>query len=103
MFLERTISQLDIGQVSPDQAMELGRLGYLQWLAGLPGDEDYRRAAMRAYEKAAPSLRTSPAISVFCDLLVASTTLPPRPLPLAMPLRHRRGGAVARRLRRTSL
>ncbi|MEL7347170.1 MAG: hypothetical protein AAFN17_05395 [Pseudomonadota bacterium] len=103
MFLERTISQLDIGQIPPDQAVELGRLGYLQWLAGLPGDEDYGRAAMRAYEKAAPAIRTSPAISVFCDLLVASISVPPRPLPLAMPVRHRRGGALARRRRRTTL
>ena len=103
MLLERTISQLDIGPIPLDEATELGQLGYMQWLAGLRGDESYVHAAMRAYETAAPFRRTSPAIAAFCDLLVASTGVPPQPLPLAMPMRHRRGGAGARRLRRTML
>ena len=100
MLLERTISQLDIGTVPPDEAAELGQLGYLQWLAGLPANADYAREAMRAYSMAQPFLRTSPAVAVFCDLLVASTRLPIEPLPLKMPTRKRRGGAQARRFRR---
>ncbi|MEM6423518.1 MAG: hypothetical protein AAF698_13050 [Pseudomonadota bacterium] len=103
MLLGRTIAQLDTGRLPPDEAAELGQLGYLQWLSGLPGGADYAREAMQAYEAARPFRRASSAIAVFCELLVASTARPPRPLPLSMPPRHRRGGAVARRLRRTAL
>jgi len=100
MLLERTISQLDIGPVPPDEAAELGQLGYIQWLAGLPAHADYARAAMHAHTMAQPFRQSSPAIAVFCDLLVASTRLPIEPLPLKMPARERRGGARARRVRR---
>lgn len=97
MLLERTILQLDMGPVPPEKAEEFGQLGYMQWLAGLPGDADYRREAMRAYGMALPFIRTSPSVAVFCDLLVASTRMPPRPLHLSAPARERRGGAKARR------
>ena len=100
MFLERTISQLDIGPMSHDEATELGQLGYLQWLAGLPADAGYAKEAMHAYATARPFLRSSPALAVFCELLVASTRDPFAPLPLKMPKRERRGGARARRFRR---
>ena len=98
MLLERTISQLDIGPVPPDHATELGQLGYLQWLASLPRDADYIGEAMHAYTTAQPLLRSSPAVAVFCDLLVASTRQPIAPLPMRLPTRERRGGAQARRL-----
>ncbi len=97
MLLERTIAQLAIGPVPAERAGEMGRMGYMQWLADLPGRADYRREAMRAYEMARPFRRGSPAVAVFCDLLVASTRMPPAPLPLALPPRRRRGGAQARR------
>ena len=100
MFLERTISQLNIGAVSPEEAAELGQLGYMQWLAGLPANSDYAAEAKHAYTMAQPFLRRSPAVVVFCDLLVASTRFPIEPLPLKMPTRERRGGARARRHRR---
>lgn len=97
MLLERTISQLDIGPVSPARAHELGQLGYMQWLGWLPPMADYRAEAMRAYAAAQPFIRTSTAIAVFCDLLVASIRTPIEPLPLSLPARCRRGGARARR------
>lgn len=100
MLLERTILQLDIGFVPPDEAAELGGLGYLQWLAGLPGRSDYRREAARAYAMAEPFIETSPAIAVFCDLLASSMKTPLKPSPLSMPARRRRGGAPARRRQR---
>lgn len=100
MLLERTLQQLDIGSVPPEQAAELGSLGYLQWLAGLPGDAPYRREAMRAYALAQPFIDASPAVAVFCDLLIASMRAPLRPTPVAMPGPRRRGGAPARRLQR---
>jgi hypothetical protein len=97
MLLERTISQLDIGPLAPRVARELGRLGYLQWLGALKGGASYRAEALRAYEMAEPFAHNSPAVAVFCDLLVASTSGPPAPLDLALPLGARRGGAKARR------
>jgi hypothetical protein len=97
MLLDHTISQLDIGPVPPERAAELGRLGYMQWLGALPGHSDYRQEAMRAHAQALPYARRSPAVAAFCDLLVASTRMPPAPLPLSLPVRHRRGGARARR------
>ncbi|MDJ0859209.1 MAG: hypothetical protein QNI90_05615 [Dinoroseobacter sp.] len=97
MLLELTLAQLDIGQVSQTKAEELGHLGYLQWLGSLPGNASYVREAMRAYEMAGPAVRTSPAVAVFCDLLLASTATPLQPLDLKLRLRSRRGGARARR------
>ncbi|MEM1386370.1 MAG: hypothetical protein AAF626_02135 [Pseudomonadota bacterium] len=97
MLLERTISQLDIGPISSTRASELGQFGYMQWLGWLPPMADYRKEAMRAYDAAQPFIRTSPAVAVFCDLLVASTRPPIEPLPLSLPARCRRGGARARR------
>lgn len=97
MLLERTISQLDIGHIAPDAALDLGRLGFLQWLGALPGAANYVDQAERALALAAPFRDTSPAISVFCALIEVSLTDPLVPLPLAMPPRDRRGGARARR------
>jgi len=98
MILELTISQLDSGALSPEIAAEKGQLGYMQWLGALPPDADYHKEAWRAYRKAQRFERGSPAIEVFCGLLLASLEMPPRPLPLSLPQRGRRGGAQARRL-----
>ncbi len=97
MLLERTIAQLDIGDVPPDVAEEMGHLGYMQWLGALKGDAGYVQEAMRAYELARPFMRTSPAVDVFCRLLVESSATPLTPLDLKLPTPTRRGGARARR------
>lgn len=97
MLLELTISQLDIGYVPKERAQELGQLGYMQWLGALPAMARYPREAMKAYVMAVPFARTSPAIAVFCDLLLTSTRVPLEPLALRLPDPHRRGGAQARR------
>ncbi|MEM6635585.1 MAG: hypothetical protein AAF667_06800 [Pseudomonadota bacterium] len=98
MFLERTISQLDVGHVPPEQAEEMGRLGYMQWLGALPGGANYTREARRALAMARPFAPTSPALAVFCRLLEVSIEHAPEPLMLRFPTRGRRGGAQARRL-----
>ena len=98
MLLERTLTQLDIGRVTPQRARELGCLGYMQWLGGLPGNAPYLPEAIRAHAMAAPFCPTSPAVAVFCELLSASMTPSPELLPLALPDPLRRGGARARRL-----
>ncbi len=99
MLLERTISQLDTGPTSPERATEMGRMGYLQWLVALPGRANYMREATRAHAMAEPFAESSPAIAVFCDLLLDSMQIPPTLLPLDLPERRRRGGAQARRMR----
>ncbi|MEM9422725.1 MAG: hypothetical protein AAF986_09505 [Pseudomonadota bacterium] len=97
MDLEQTLLQMDIGYVSQSRAEELGQLGYLQWLWALPGDSCYLYEAMTAYEVARPSISVSPAIAVFCHLLVTSAADPLVPLDIRFPRRTRRGGASARR------
>lgn len=97
MHLEHTIAQLDVGFVPSDKAIKMGHLGYMQWLEALPTDADYLREAMHAYETALPFIRTSPAVTVFCHLLVTSAASPLQPLELDLPPRKRRGGAKARR------
>ena len=99
MLLECTIEQLDVGPVTPEAAIEMGSLGYLQWLAGLPGDAGYRNEVVRAYVMAEPLSTVSPAVAVFCELLDASLKTPFAPLPLVLPPVRRRGGAVERRKR----
>ena len=103
MLLERTITQLDTGPMPPDEARQLGQLGYMQWIAALPGAANYRSAAHHAHERAAPFRHRSPAIAEFCKLLRASLDRPLAPLPLAMPPRKRRGGAGARRASRSPI
>lgn len=97
MLLERTIAQLDIGHVPDHVAVEMGHLGYVQWLGALHKDASYLSEAMHAYEKAHPFIKTSPAIAVFCQLLLDSTDAPLKPLSLKLPGPSRRGGAKARR------
>ncbi|MEM1363623.1 MAG: hypothetical protein AAGF94_18270 [Pseudomonadota bacterium] len=97
MLLERTISQLDVGDVPDHIAEKMGHLGYAQWLGALKGEAGYFKEAMRAYELAQPFIRTSPAVAVFCHLLVESTASPLRPLALKLPAPVRRGGSKARR------
>ena len=98
MLLERTIFQLDVGDVPPERARALGQMGFMQWLGALPGDASYLVAASQAYERAAPFRHNSPAVSVFCDLLLASSEPPYRPLDLQVLPPARKGGARARRL-----
>ena len=97
MMLERTIFQLDIGDVPDHVAKEMGHLGFAQWLGALQGDADYVREAMRAYNVARPFIASSPAVAVFCELLEASAASPLAPLELTLPAPARRGGAKARR------
>ncbi|MEM7172343.1 MAG: hypothetical protein AAF530_19405 [Pseudomonadota bacterium] len=103
MLLEQTISQLDIGAMPLDEAQQMGQLGYMQWIAGLPGNADYQRAALGAYMTATPFIVCSPAVAVFCELLMTSVREPLKPLPLSMPPRRRRGGSGARRSARLAL
>ncbi|MCQ0092330.1 hypothetical protein [Roseovarius sp. M141] len=97
MQIERTLTQLQVKPSSPQRARELGQLGYMQWLGGLPGHADYNAEAARAYLMAVDFIETDPTIAVFCELLCASMRQPLQPLDLALPKPARRGGARARR------
>ena len=102
MLLERTIAQLDVGPMPAEEARQMGQLGYMQWIAGLPSGADYERAALNAHSLAAPFICTSPAVAEFCELLLTSVREPLTPLQLSLPPRKRRGGAGARRSSRMS-
>ena len=97
MFLERTISQIDIGPVAAERAEELGQLAFIQWIGWLPGDAAFADETRRALAKATPFRDVSPAVAVFCDLLSDALLISPLPVSLALPIRQRRGGAQARR------
>ena len=100
MILERTIIQLDTGPMLPEIANQMGKLGYMQWIASLRGGANYCAEARHALDKAEPFSDRSPAVAVFCRLLQASIEAPLTPLPLEMPPKQRRGGAHARRASR---
>ena len=98
MTLDRILHRLQLQHTEPCRVTEFGHLGFMEWLGSLPADSDYNQQAMMAYEKALPFRREAPAVAVFCDLLVASTRMPPRPLDICLPSPHRRGGARGRRM-----
>lgn len=98
MVLDHILHRLQLQHSEPCRASEFGQLGFMEWLGSLAADSDYNQQAMMAYEKALPFRRTAPAISVFCDLLVASTRIPLQPLDISLPNPHRRGGGRARRM-----
>ncbi|MEX0281464.1 MAG: hypothetical protein AB3N13_09800 [Arenibacterium sp.] len=98
MLIEKTLIQLQVNPSSPERAKELGQLGYMQWLGGLPGDADYQAEAASAYILAAPFVASDPAVAEFCALLRHSLRSPLHVLDLALPEPRRRGGARERRL-----
>ena len=97
MLLNYTIAQLDIGYVHDDRALEMGHLGYLQWLGALRPDVGFVDEAKRAHRLASPFIATSPAIAVFCGLLQKAAASPLRPLDVKISMGTRRGGARGRR------
>lgn len=97
MLIDKTLKQLRMSSTSPQRAQELGRMGYRQWLGGLPGRADYETEALIAYLLAKDLIETNPAIAVFCDLICDSLQRPLQPLNLTLPKPRRRGGARERR------
>lgn len=98
MLIARTLTQLQVNPTTPERAKEIGQLGYMQWLGGLPGSACYQTEAASAYITALPFRDSAPAVAVFCALLRESLQTPLRPLGLALPKPRRRGGARERRL-----
>ena len=98
MLIARTLTQLQVKPTTPERAKEIGQLGYMQWLGGLPAGACYQSEAACAYLSALPFKDTDPAVSVFCDLIRTSLENPLKPLDLALPKPRRRGGARERRL-----
>ena len=101
MQTEKTLIQLlshPASRTAPARAVELGQLGYMQWLGGLPPGVPYVREATCALALAQSFEVASPAVAEFCRLLRASLRLPLAPLDLALPRPQRRGGTRMRRL-----
>lgn len=98
MLIARTLTQMQVNAGSPERAAEIGQMGYMQWLGGLPGGACYLTEASHAYLAALPFRDSDPAVAVFCDLLQDSINAPLKPLDLALPKPRRRGGARERRM-----
>jgi len=101
MLTEKTLLQLlshPASRTCPARARELGQLGYMQWLGGLPPRAPYPAMAARALSLSRPFEAASPAVAEFCRLLRLSVQAPLSPLDLALPRPRRRGGARMRRL-----
>ena len=96
MLTDLTIRQLQHYGGPDEGAVEIARLGYLQWLGGLRGSESYPAAAARACALARAFEGSAPAVAAFCDLLRRSLAEPLMPLDLATAPR-RRGGTRRRR------
>lgn len=97
MILERTIHGLQAHSETPERAEELGRMGFVQWLTFLNGDQGYAGQAQQALDKAAPFEATDPSVAVFCDLVRRSLAGPMALSDLKLPRPARRGGARERR------
>ncbi|SMH57282.1 hypothetical protein [Maritimibacter sp. HL-12] len=92
-----TLSQLLMAPADPARAREIGQMGYMQWLAGLPGGACYAAEARRALCAAQPFAASDPAVAEVCRVLRASLGGPTVALGLALPAPRRRGGAGERR------
>lgn len=68
--LDRILVRLTEPQENRQDALVLGRLGFLEWLVSLPDEGDVRHEARLAHERAAPLKQAMPAIGVLCELLV---------------------------------
>ncbi|TCM86571.1 hypothetical protein [Rhodovulum steppense] len=97
MMLELVLLQMQARGRDPARADEIGQLGFMQWLGGLPGGCDYAAAARAALLRLDAGVPDSPTLASFRGLLAASLAMPPRPLGLSLPVPRRRGGARARR------
>ena len=92
-----TLSQLLMAPADPVRAREIGQMGYMQWLADLPGGARYETEARRALHLARDFARSDPAVAEFCRLLTASLCGSVVMLELSLPTPRRRGGARERR------
>lgn len=97
MLFELTLTQLQVDPGNAERTRELGQLGYMQWLGGLPANASYEAEAVKAYLVAMDFAETDPAVAVFCGLIRDSLRRPLQPLDLALPKPRRRGGARERR------
>ncbi|ASJ71184.1 hypothetical protein [Granulosicoccus antarcticus] len=70
MSLDNILLRLTEPLESREDALVLGRMGFLEWLVSVPDEGDFTQQAELAHERAAPLKLSVPAISVFCDLLL---------------------------------
>ncbi len=76
MILNKIILRLTEPLDSREDALVLGRMGFLEWLVSVPDDKNFAQQAALAYERAAPLKVAVPAISVFCELLQEAANSP---------------------------
>lgn len=76
MILNKILLRLTEPLDSREDAMVLGRMGFLEWLVSVPEDKDFSQQASLAYERAAPLMVAVPAIRVLCELLQEAANIP---------------------------
>lgn len=100
MMLDTILLRLTEPLESRDDAIVLGRMGFLEWLMSVPDEGDFTQQAELAHERAAPLKMLVPAIGVFCELLLEAAIKPAdpqRPAAQAGSRINRRKGAARRR------
>lgn len=96
--LDQIILRLTEPQKNREDAVVMGRLGFLEWLVSIPDDCDFSDEARRAHERAAPLRQSMPAVGVLCELLIEAGKQPDIASPAPTRLVRRRGSRRRRSL-----
>lgn len=96
--LDQILLRLTEPQERREDAVVLGRLGFLEWLVSIPDDCDFHEQARLAQDRAAPMKLAMPAIGVLWDLLDEACDQPTQAIPLSTSLTRRRGARRRRSL-----
>lgn len=96
--LDQILLRLTEPQEKREDAIVLGRLGFLEWLVSIPDDCDFNEEARLAQERAAPMRQAMPAVGVLCELLTEAREQPALANRPATSLTRRRGARRRRSL-----
>lgn len=96
--LDQILLRLTEPQERREDAVVLGRLGFLEWLVSIPDECDIHEQARMAHERAAPLRQCMPAIGVLCNLLMDTQQHVKSELPVHRRVKRRRSGPRRRPL-----
>ncbi|MGQ7846859.1 hypothetical protein ACUNV4_20410 [Granulosicoccus sp. 3-233] len=96
--MDRIILRLIEPQKNREDAVLLGRLGFLEWLVSIPDDCDFDEELRLAHERAEPLKLSMPAVGVLCELLSEAGKLAESPTPASTSLVRRKGARRRRSL-----
>ncbi len=96
--LDQIILRLIEPLESREEAVVLGRLGFLEWLVSIPDECDFCEEIQRARVRAEPLKLAMPAVGVLCDLLDEAEKQPDLLTPAPTSLVRRKGSRRRRSL-----